>query len=87
LSGSLTIIERQTHCSCFIKKAICWKNDARWNQYYHFWGITPYSPKSFENELAKFSILCMAISNTQVKLTHLDITTAMVNLISIIEAL
>jgi hypothetical protein len=29
LSGSLTIIERQTHCSCFIKKAICWKNDAR----------------------------------------------------------
>ena len=51
--------------------------------------LLPYTPKSFENELSKFSILCMPISGTQVRMvTHLDITTAMVNnLISIIESL
>ena len=51
--------------------------------------LSPYTPKSFAAELAKFSILSMPISATQVRMvTHLDITAAMIkNLLSIIEAL
>lgn len=51
--------------------------------------LLPYTPKSFAEELAKFSILCMPISTTQVRMvTHLDITPTMVNnLITVIDAL
>jgi threonine aldolase len=51
--------------------------------------LQPYTPKSFEEELAKFSILCMPISPTQVRIvTHLDITPEMVSkLVSVIAAL
>ncbi len=51
--------------------------------------LPPYNPKSFADELAKFSILSMPISATQVRMvTHLDITPAMIkNLITVIEAL
>ena len=51
--------------------------------------LSPYTPKKFTEELAKFDILSMVISNTQVRIvTHLDVTPAMVqNLIKIIKAL
>ena len=51
--------------------------------------LAPYTPKSFEEELAKFSILCMPISPTQVRMvTHLDVTPEMVKkLVSVIEAI
>ncbi len=51
--------------------------------------LKPYTPKSFSDELAKFDILCMPISATQVRMvTHLDVTAAMIeNLIEVIEAL
>lgn len=51
--------------------------------------LSPYTPKKFTEELAKFDILSMVISNTQVRIvTHLDVTAAMVqNLIKIIKAL
>ena len=51
--------------------------------------LPPYNPKSFADELAKFSILSMPISATQVRMvTHLDITPTMINnLIAVIEAL
>ena len=51
--------------------------------------LPPYTPKSFENVLAGFSILCIAISLTQVRIvTHLDITEDMItNLVNIIATL
>ena len=51
--------------------------------------LSPYTPKKFTEELAKFDILSMVISTTQVRIvTHLDITAKMVqNLIKIINAL
>ena len=51
--------------------------------------LAPFTPKNFTEELAKFDILSMVISNTQVRIvTHLDVTPAMVqNLIKIIKAL
>ncbi len=51
--------------------------------------LPPYTPKSFEAELAKFSILCMSISSTQVRMvTHLDISSEMIsNLVSVIETM
>ncbi len=51
--------------------------------------LYPYTPQSFEEELAKFSILCMTVSPTQVRIvTHLDITPEMVNqLVGAIEAM
>ena len=51
--------------------------------------LSPYTPKKFTEELAKFDILSMVISNTQVRIvTHLDVSAAMVqNLIKIIKAL
>lgn len=51
--------------------------------------LPPYTPKSFANKLAEFSILVMPISTTQVRMvTHLDVTEEMTkNLIGIIETL
>ena len=51
--------------------------------------LPPYTTKSFEAELAKFSILCMSISSTQVRMvTHLDISSEMIsNLVSAIETM
>jgi threonine aldolase len=51
--------------------------------------LAPYTPKSFANKLAEFSILVMPISNTQVRMvTHLDVTEEMIkNLIAIIETI
>ena len=48
--------------------------------------LPPFTPKSFAGELAKFSILCMPISATQVRMvTHLDVTPAMIK--SVIQAI
>ena len=51
--------------------------------------LSPYTPKKFAEELAKFEILCMVISPTQIRIvTHLDVTETMVkNLIDIIKEL
>ena len=51
--------------------------------------LAPYTPKKFADELAKFEILSMVISTTQIRIvTHLDVTEAMVkNLIEIIKKL
>jgi threonine aldolase len=51
--------------------------------------IGRFTAKAFEIELAKYSIKAIAISSTQVRMvTHLDITTAMVqNLVEVIETL
>lgn len=51
--------------------------------------LAPFTPKKFVEELAKFDILTMAISTTQVRIvTHLDVTANMVKkLIDIIKAL
>ena len=51
--------------------------------------LSPYTPKKFTEELAKFDILSMVISTTQVRIvTHLDVIPAMVqNLIKIINTL
>jgi threonine aldolase len=51
--------------------------------------LAPYTPKSFANKLAEFSILVMPISTTQVRMvTHLDVTEEMIkNLIAIIETI
>ena len=51
--------------------------------------LAPYTPKKFADELAKFEILSMVISSTQIRIvTHLDVTEAMVkNLIEIIKKL
>ena len=51
--------------------------------------LPPYTPKKFAEELAKFEILTMVISTTQIRIvTHLDVTEAMVkNLTEIIKML
>ncbi len=51
--------------------------------------LSPYTPKNFAEELAKFSIFVMPISASQVRIvTHLDITLPMVNnLIAVIDSL
>jgi threonine aldolase len=49
--------------------------------------LKPFTPKSFAEELAKYAVLCMPISPTQVRMvTHLDVTTLMINnLVEIID--
>ncbi len=51
--------------------------------------LAPYTPKSFANKLAEFSILVMPISTNQIRMvTHLDVTEEMTkNLVGIIETL
>ncbi len=51
--------------------------------------LPPYTPKKFTEELARFDVLCMVISTTQVRIvTHLDVTETMVqNLTQIIKAM
>lgn len=51
--------------------------------------LAPYTPKSFANKLAEFSILVMPISTDQIRMvTHLDVTEEMTkNLVGIIETL